>query len=84
MVHQGSRGYFSGVKVENVKLIADRREIQTMAFTQIMAILKSGRSLVDHLRDPTKGFREPGEWGPKQSGSREQDAKMSREQKKII
>ncbi len=27
-----------------------------------------------------KGFREPGEWGPKQPGSREHDAKKSMEQ----
>ena len=31
-------------------------------------------------RDPGRGFREPGEWDPKQSGSQEQDAKMTREQ----
>ncbi len=29
---------------------------------------------------PRKGFWEPGEWEPKQPGSREQDAKMTREQ----
>ncbi len=29
---------------------------------------------------PHKGFRELGEWGPKQPGSQEQDAKMTREQ----
>ncbi len=30
--------------------------------------------------DPVRGFREPGEWGQKQSGSREHDAKKSKEQ----
>ncbi len=30
------------------------------------------------------GFREPGEWGPKQPGSQEQDAKKCGEQKKVI
>ncbi len=32
------------------------------------------------IRDPVRGFREPGEWGPKQPGSQEQDAKMITEQ----
>ncbi len=31
-------------------------------------------------RDSKRGFREPGEWVPKQPGSQEQDAKMAREQ----
>ncbi len=31
------------------------------------------------FRDPVRGFREPGEWGPKQPGSQEQDAKMTKE-----
>ncbi len=31
-------------------------------------------------RDPVRGFREPGEWGPKQPGSLEQDAKITKEQ----
>ncbi len=35
---------------------------------------------VVHVGDPIRGFREPGEWGPKQPGSQEQDAKMTREQ----
>ncbi len=29
---------------------------------------------------PIRGFREPGEWGPKQPGSQEQDAKITNEQ----
>ncbi len=33
-----------------------------------------------HLRAPAWGFREPGEWGPKQPGSREQVVKKTREQ----
>ncbi len=32
------------------------------------------------IKDPVRGFREPGEWGPKQPGSQEQDAKMTTEQ----
>ncbi len=31
-------------------------------------------------RDPVRGFREPGEWGPKQPGSQGQDAKITKEQ----
>ena len=30
--------------------------------------------------DPVRGFRESGEWSPKQPGSQEQDAKMTKEQ----
>ncbi len=30
--------------------------------------------------DPGRGFREPGEWGPKQPGSQEHDGEMAREQ----
>ena len=38
-------------------------------------------ALIHFLKwDPGRGFREPGELGPKQSGSQEQDAKMAREQ----
>ena len=60
VVIQGSQRYFSGFKVETVKLIGSRRylaalrafavlSIQTVAFTQIIAILTPGRSLEDHL-----------------------------------
>ncbi len=36
--------------------------------------------LVQQQLRPRKGFREPGEWGPKQPGSQEQDAKITKEQ----
>ena len=35
---------------------------------------------VTYYRDPERDFREPGEWGPKQAGSQEQDANMTGEQ----
>ena len=35
---------------------------------------------MDDYWDPERGFRDAGEWGPKQPGSQEQDAKMTREQ----
>ncbi len=49
--------------------LSSTRQIVTWA--QVVRPAESG--------DPTRGFREPGEWGPKQPGSREQDAKTTRD-----
>ena len=75
MVHDHPRHY-----TENIAKISQNIVKIHQKSSEPPGLLYGEPNLKKYYGDPGRGFREPGEWGPKQPGSQEQVAKMTREQ----